>query len=57
MRIASEYTKSNAVQEREKLFRALDYGIADMEAGRGLPIEEAFGKVTELRNMRRNAGT
>ncbi len=57
MRAVLEYTKSNAVQEREKLFRALDYGIADVEAGRGLPIEEAFQKVTELRNTRRNAGT
>ncbi len=57
MRAALEYTKYNAVQEREKLFRALDYGIADMEAGRELPIEEAFRKVTELRNMRKNAGT
>ena len=33
----------------------LDRGIDDMEAGREMPLEEAFEKVTELRNMRRNA--
>lgn len=33
---------------------ALDRGIEDMEAGRELPLQEAMGKVTELRNERRN---
>ena len=37
------------------LYRALDRGIDDMEAGRELPLEEAFDKITELRNVRRNA--
>lgn len=42
-------------QDRETLFRMLDRGIDDMEAKRELPLEEAFDKITELRNMRRNA--
>ena len=29
--------------------------IDDMEAGRELPLTEAFVKITELRNRRRNA--
>ena len=33
----------------------LDHGIDDMEAKRELPIEEAFQKITELRDIRRNA--
>ena len=37
--------------------RMLDRGIADMEGGRELPLEEAFEKITELRNVGRNART
>lgn len=32
----------------------LDWGIDDMEAGRELPLEDAFRKITELREARRN---
>ncbi len=39
----------------ERLFKMLDKGIDDMEAGRELPLTEAFVKITELRNRRRNA--
>lgn len=42
-------------QNNETLQRVLDRGIDDMEAGRELPLEEAFEKITELRNIRRNA--
>ena len=42
-------------QEKEILLKMLDTGIKDMEAGRELPLEEAFEKISELRNMRRNA--
>lgn len=38
----------------ERLFKMLDRGIDDMEAGRELPLKEAFVKITELRNRRRN---
>lgn len=36
-------------KDNEALFRMLDKGIADMEAGRELPLEEAFQKIEELR--------
>ena len=39
----------------ENLMRMLDRGIDDMEAGRELPLDEAFRKITELRAKRRNA--
>ncbi len=39
----------------ERLLKMLDRGIDDMEAGRELPLAEAFVKITELRNWRRNA--
>ena len=42
-------------QENEVFFKMLDAGIKVMEAGRELPLEEAFEKISELRNMRRNA--
>ncbi len=48
--------KQNKMQsESDLLFRELDKGIDDMEAGRELPIEDAFQKITELRNEKRNA--
>ena len=53
-----ELTFNNAInikQDNEQLLRMLDRGIDDMEAGRELPLDEAFEKITELRNMRRNA--
>lgn len=36
------------------ILRMLDRGIDDMEAGRELPLEDAFKKITELRDARRN---
>ena len=39
----------------ENLMRMLDRGIDDMEAGRELPLDEAFQKITELRDKRRKA--
>ena len=47
--------QADTQQDHEALLRMLDRGIDDMEAGREMPIEEAFEKITELRNMRRNA--
>ena len=35
--------------------KMLDRGIDDMEAGRELPLKDAFRKVEELRRVRRNA--
>lgn len=42
-------------QEEENLLRMLDRGIDDMEAGRELPIKDAFQKISELRKIRRDA--
>ena len=41
-------------QEDNHILRMLDRGIDDMEAGRELPLEEAFCKIAELRDSRRN---
>ena len=43
------------LEQDKNLQNALDRGIDDMEAGRELPLDEAMGKITELRNIRRNA--
>lgn len=42
-------------KENRELFHILDRGIDDMEAGRELPLEEAFQKINQLRTVRRNA--
>lgn len=55
MDAALNINQTNTQQDNEALLRMLDRGIDDMEAGREIPIEEAFEKITELRNMRRNA--
>lgn len=55
MELALNNSQIGAVQDGETLLRMLDRGIDDMEAGRELPLDEAFEKITELRNMRRNA--
>ena len=45
----------NNVKEEKNLFRVLDRGIDDMEAGHELPLDEAFQKISELRDSRRSA--
>lgn len=45
----------NVLQQDDDLLQMLDRGIDDMEAGRELPLDEAFQKITELRDIRRNA--
>ncbi|MCM1038500.1 MAG: hypothetical protein NC314_09945 [Roseburia sp.] len=45
----------NILQQDDDLLQILDRGIDDMEADRELPLDEAFQKITELRNIRRNA--
>ena len=47
-----EYAKEN---EQNQFFEMLDRAIDDMEAGRELPVQEAFQKINELRTVRRNA--
>ena len=46
--------QSVSEEDKENLFRLLDRGIDDMEAGRELPAEEAFEMITKLRTARRN---
>ena len=46
--------KAVSEEDKENLFRLLDRGIDDMEAGRELPAEEAFEMITKLRTARRN---
>ena len=45
----------NVLLQDDDLLQMLDRGIDDMEAGRELPLDEAFHKITELRDIRRNA--
>ncbi|MCM1214795.1 MAG: hypothetical protein NC305_01190 [Lachnospiraceae bacterium] len=55
MAYALQNEKTEDIINREKLLKMLDRGIDDMEAGRELPLTEAFVKITELRDRRRNA--
>ena len=55
MEASLNINQADTQQDQEALLRMLDRGIDDMEAGREMPIEEAFEKITELRNMRRDA--
>ena len=47
--------KKDTSQRDEYLTRMLDRGIDDMEAGKELPLDEAFQKIRELRDNRRSA--
>ena len=55
MELSLNNNQISAKKDGDKLFRMLDRGIDDMESGRELPLDEAFERITELRNMRRNA--
>lgn len=50
MAYALQDEKVNETINHEKMLKMLDRGIDDMEAGRELPLAEAFVKITELRN-------
>lgn len=50
-----EKIQDENLKDQGNLLRMLDRGIDDMEAHNELPIDEAFKKITELRNTRRNA--
>ena len=55
MAYALQDEKVRDAANHERLLKMLDRGIDDMEAGRELPLAEAFVKITELRNRRRNS--
>lgn len=52
---ATKNQQAATLQRNDRLLRLLDRGIDDMEAKRELPMEEAFQKISELRDARRNA--
>ena len=52
MKTVSKQNLTKDKQTQMNFFRMLDRGIDDMEAGRELPLEEAFQKISELRNTR-----
>ncbi len=53
MAYALQDEKVRDVANHERLLKMLDRGIDDMEAGRELPLAEAFVKITELRNRKK----
>ena len=55
MELTKKVPTTDKNPENNHLLRMLDRGIDDMEAGRELPLEDAFLKNTELRDARRNA--
>ena len=55
MELTKKVPTTDKNQENNHLLRMLDRGIDDMEAGRELLLEDAFRKITELRDNRRNA--
>ncbi len=42
-------------QEDPSVLHLLDQGLDDMEAGREMPLDEAFQKISEMRDTKRNA--
>ena len=54
MELTKKVPTTDKNQENNHLLRMLARGIDDMEAGRELPPEDAFRKITELRDARRN---
>ena len=55
MELAARNKQQDEQYSRNDVLGMLDRGLDDMEAKRELPIEDAFQKITELRDIRRNA--
>ena len=55
MELVLKNREKNAIQSNDCLMRMLDRGIDEMEAGKEIPLDEAFQKIRELRNLKRNA--
>lgn len=55
MKLTSPNTTDNNLFKDTYLFQMLDSGICDMEAGKELPLADAFQKISELRECRRNS--
>ena len=54
MELTKHESQDNSAK-RQTLLHMLDKGIDDMEAGRELSLEDAFTKISELRDTRKNA--
>lgn len=54
MKLTSSLTTDKTQFEDTYLLRMLDNGICDMEAGREMPLSDAFQRVAELRDSRRS---
>ena len=54
MELTKNILTTDKSQESNHLFRMLARGFDDMEAGRELQLEDAFSKITKLRDTRRN---
>ena len=54
MELIKKIPTNDKSQENNHLLRMLYRGIDDLEAGRELPLEDAFLKITELMDARRN---
>ena len=55
MELTKKVPTTDKNQENNHLLCMLDRGIDDMKAGRELPLEDAFCKLSEIREARRNA--
>lgn len=56
MNLSSPPKIQTSQHDTNLFFHLLDKGIHDMEAGRELPLEDAFKKISELRDNKRHAG-
>ena len=55
--LVSDFGQISRTTDEYNLFSKLDKGIEDVEKGNELPLEEAFQKISEMRDNRRRAGT
>lgn len=53
--LANDFGQISGKADEYNLYSELDKGIDAMEAGNELPLEEAFQKISELREHRRRA--
>ncbi len=51
----TKHESQDSFTKSQTLLHMLDKGIDDMEAGRELSLEDAFTKINELRDARKNA--
>ena len=57
MKLTSPNTTDNNLFKDTYLFQMLDSGICDMEAGKELPLADAFQKISEYSRMQKECQT